>query len=170
VNIKKIILTEQSIYYGDVNMPKGFEIDKDKLANDIFTLIKNTKETSFTRNLSLLNTYIKDYMDAYYNKKLVNKDFLGSIFKPYQISEPLQEVDPVDLKNSADFTLVYGVKVNECFIKIFYDDNRRKGRSWDIKLENNMFVLFPSTNKYIILNKQKENLNFIQTITFFETR
>jgi len=51
-------------------------------------------------------------------------------------------------------------------VRIFYDDNRRKGRSWDIPLENNKFIMFPSTNMYTIKNKQKDGLNFIQTLTY----
>ena len=75
-------------------------------------------------------------------------------------------VDPVDLRNSPDFTMLYGVKVDKCWVRIYFDDNRRKGRSWDIELKNNMFIMFPSTNTYIISNDQKESLNFIQTITY----
>ena len=75
-------------------------------------------------------------------------------------------IDPINLKNSPDFTLLYGVNVVDCSVKIFYDDNRRKGRSWKTPLENNKFVMFPSTNAYTIINNQKNSLNFIQTITY----
>ena len=50
-------------------------------------------------------------------------------------SIPLLNIDPVDLKNSPDFTFLYGVKVNNCNVRIHYEDNRRKGRSWDIELK-----------------------------------
>jgi len=61
---------------------------------------------------------------------------------------------------------LYGTKVEDCWVKIYYDDNRRKGQSFDIELKENMFIMFPSTNMYTISNKQKESLNFIQTITY----
>ena len=51
-------------------------------------------------------------------------------------------------------------------VRIHYEDNRRKGRSWDIPLENNKFIMFPSTNMYYLTNNQKDNLNFVQTITY----
>jgi hypothetical protein len=70
------------------------------------------------------------------------------------------------LRNAPDFTTLYGVKVKDCFVRIHFDDNRRKGRSWDIELKNNMFIMFPSTNMYYITNTQKDSLNFIQTITY----
>jgi len=61
---------------------------------------------------------------------------------------------------------LYGTKVENFCFKIYYDDNRRKGKSFDIELKENMFIMFPSTNMYTISNKQKDSLNFIQTITY----
>ena len=33
--MQKKVLTEQALYYGDVAMPKDWDIDRDKLQNDI---------------------------------------------------------------------------------------------------------------------------------------
>ena len=33
--MQKKVLSEQSLYYGDVAMPKGWDIDRDKLSGDI---------------------------------------------------------------------------------------------------------------------------------------
>ena len=117
--------------------------------------------TGTDRNpVSLQNINLK------YKFALINKDTWGNIYNPLQTSLPLLHIDPVDLKNSPDYTLLYGVKVEECLVRIHYNDNRRKGRSWDIELKNNMFIMFPSTNMYYITNNQKKSLNFIQTITY----
>ena len=70
-----------------------------------------------------------------------------------------------DLKNSPDYIMLYGVSVKDCSVRIHYDDNRRAGRSWDIPLKHNQFIMFPSTNMYYITNNQKDSLNFILTIT-----
>jgi hypothetical protein len=51
-------------------------------------------------------------------------------------------------------------------VRVHYEDNRRKGRSWDIELKNNMFIMFPSTNMYFLTNNQKDSLNFVQTILY----
>ena len=96
---------------------------------------------------------------------VVNWFFNKSEFEPKK-TFPIFDVDPVDLRNSPDFTVLYGVDVKDCLVKIYYEDNRRKGRSWDIKLINNMFIIFPSTNMYVINNEQKESMNFIQTILY----
>nr|AKH48615.1 hypothetical protein [uncultured marine virus] len=166
VGIKKKFLTEQSLYFGNVDMPKGFEIDQEKLTNDILQSTFNFKEFPFSRTWDMLNTYIRDHIGAEYNIRLINKLTFGNIYKPQQITVPLLDVDPVDLRNSPDFTMLYGVKVQDCNIRILYDDNRRKNRSWDINLKNNMFVIFPSTNMYYLTNNQKDSLNFVQTITY----
>ena len=162
----KIILTEQILYFGDVTMPKGWDIDRDKLAGDILQSQIQKKEFPFSRNWDMLNTYMRDHINLEYGFNLINKKTWGNIYKPTETSIPLLHIDPVDLRNSPDFTLLYGVKVDKCWVRIHYEDNRRKGRSWDIELKNNKFIMFPSTNMYYITNNQKDSLNFIQTVTY----
>ena len=164
--MQKKVLTEQALYFGDVSMPKGFEIDRDKLSGDILQSQIQNKQFPFSRTWDMLKTYISDHIRIEYDINLVNKDTWGNIYKPNETTTPLLNIDPVDLRNSPDFTLLYGVKVKDCFVRIHFEDNRRKGRSWDIELKDNMFIMFPSTNMYYIKNKQKDSLNFIQTITY----
>ena len=166
MEIKKKILTEQSLFYGDIDMPKGFEIDQEKLTNDILQSTFNSKEFPFSRTWDMLNTYMRDHIGVEYNINLVNKSTWGNIYKPSETTVPLLNIDLVNLRNSADFTMLYGVKVKDCNVRIHFDDNRRKGRSWDIELKNNMFIMFPSTNMYYLTNNQKDSLNFVQTITY----
>ena len=162
----KKVLTEQALYFGDITMPEDWDIDRDKLSGDILQSTFTDSEFPFSKTWDMLNTYIREHIGIEYNIRLVNKNSWGNIYKPNQTSTPLLDVDPVDLKNSPDFTLLYGVKVNKCWVRIHYEDNRRKGRSWDIELKKNMFVMFPSTNMYIVSNDQKDSLNFVQTITY----
>jgi hypothetical protein len=164
--MQKKVLSEQSLFYGDIDMPKGFEIDQEKLTNDILQSTFNSKEFPFSRTWDMLNTYMRDHIGLEYGINLVNKSTWGNIYKPNETTIPLLNIDPVDLRNSPDFTMLYGVKVKDCFVRIHYEDNRRKGRSWDIELKNNMFIMFPSTNMYYITNNQKDSLNFVQTITY----
>jgi hypothetical protein len=164
--MQKKVLSEQSLFFGDIDMPKGFEIDQEKLTNDILQSTFNTKEFPFSKTWDMLNTYMRDFIGLDYGINLVNKSTWGNIYKPNETTIPLLNIDPVDLRNSPDFTLLYGVKVKDCFVRIHYEDNRRKGRSWDIELKNNMFIMFPSTNMYYLTNNQKDSLNFVQTITY----
>jgi hypothetical protein len=114
----------------------------------------------------MLDKYLSEHINLKFNLNLVNKKTWGDIYKPLETSEPLINIDPVDLRNSPDFTLLYGVRTENCKVRIYYDENRRKGRSWDIELKTNMFLMFPSTNMYCIKNNQKNSLNLIQTITY----
>ena len=161
----KKVLSEIDLYYGIIDMPKGFEIDRDKLQSDILKSRINNKEFPFSREWDKLNTYLREHINVEYGFTLVNKETWGNVYKPKEISIPLLNIDPVDLRNSPDYILLYGVNVKECSVRIHYDDNRKKGRSWDIPLKNNQFIMFPSTNMYYITNNQKDSLNFILTIT-----
>ena len=164
--MQKKVLTEQALYYGNVNMPKDWHIDSDKLSQDILQSSFTNRQFPFSKNWDRLNTYIRDYIRVEHDISLFNKNSWGDIYKPNQTSKLLLDVDLVDLINSPDFTMLYGVKVDKCWVKINFDNNRRKGRSWDIELKKNMFIMFPSTNTYVISNNQKESSNFIQTITY----
>ena len=164
--MQKKVLTEQSIYFGDVSMPKHWEIDQNELAHYILQSTFNSKDFSFSKTWDKLNTYIRDFIGLKHGINLINKSTWGNIYKPNETTIPLLNIDPVDLRNSPDFTMLYGVKVEGCMVRIYYDDNRRKGRSWDIELKNNMFIMFPSTNMYYLTNNQKDLLNFVQTITY----
>ena len=164
--MQKKVLSEQALYYGDVEMPKGFEIDRNKLQSDTLKSQIHNKEFPYSRPWDMLNTYMREHINVEYGFQLVNKKMWGNVYKPKEISVPLLHIDPVDLRNSPDYTLLYGVKVKDCSVRIHYDDNRRKGRSWDIPLENNKFIMFPSMQMYYITNTQKDSLNFIHTITY----
>jgi len=164
--MQKQVLSEIALYYGDVTMPKNWDIDRDKLQNDILTSNITNTPFPFSKTWDMLNTYMRDHVHLEYQFSLINKDTFGNFYKPKEISQPFINVDPVDLRNSPDFTLLYGVNVKDCMVRIHYEDNRRKGRSWDIPLTNNQFIMFPSTNMYYITNNQKDNLNFVQTILY----
>jgi hypothetical protein len=164
--MQKKVLSEISLYRGDVAMPKHWEIDPNELSHHILHSNLANEKFKLTRTWNKLNTYIREHIRLKYNINLINKKTWGNIYNPNQVSLPLLNIDPVDLRNSPDYTLLYGVKVKECSVRIHYDDNRRKGNSWDILLKNNMFIMFPSTNMYYITNNQKDSLNFIQTITY----
>ena len=164
--MQKQVLSEQALYYGDVAMPKNWDIDRDKLQEDILKSNVTDSPFPFSRTFDMLSTYLREHIYLKYEFTLIHKETWGNMYKPQETTIPLLNVDPVDLRNSADFTLLYGVKVEDCNVRIHYEDNRRKGRSWDIPLINNEFIMFPSTCMYYLTNNQKDSLNFVQTITY----
>ena len=163
--MQKKVLSEIDLYYGDVEMPKGFEIDHKKLQSDILKSQINGKEFPYSREWDKLKIYLGEHINLEYGFFSVNKNSWGNVYKPKELSVPLLNIDPGDLRNSPDYTLLYGVNVKDCSVRIHYDDNRRKGRSWDMPLKNNQFIMFPSMQMYYITNNQKDSLNFILTIT-----
>ena len=166
VGMQKKVLSEVSLYYGDVSMPKDWEIDPIELTHQILQYQIHNQKFPYSKTWDKLNTYIREHIRLEYNINLINKKTWGNIYKPAETTIPLLNINPVDLQNSPDYTLLYGVKVDKCFVRIHYDDNRRKGRSWDIPLLNNRFIMFPSTQMYYITNTQKDSLNFVQTIIY----
>ena len=164
--MQKKVLSEIALYYGDIAMPKGWDIDRDELQDAILKSNVTDSPFPFSRKWDMLNTYMRDHIGLEYGINLINKETWGNMYKPQETTIPLLNIDPVDLRNSPDFTLLYGVKVKDCMVRIHYEDNRRKGRSWDIPLTNNKFIMFPSTNMYYLTNNQKDSLNFVQTITY----
>jgi len=162
----KKVLSEIDLHYGKVNMPKGFEIDLEKIQSDILSSNFKNSTFPFSKEWDKLNTYMREHMNLEYGFTLINKETWGNTYKPKEISIPLLNIDPVDLRNSPDYTFLYGVNVKDCSVRIHYDQNRRAGRSWDIPLKNNRFIMFPSTQMYYITNNQKDSLNFVQTITY----
>ncbi|HCY81927.1 MAG TPA: hypothetical protein DHV22_10180 [Xanthomarina gelatinilytica] len=162
----KELLTEQAIYSGDVKMPKGFEIERDVLTLDTFVSKIKNADFEYSPTFGKLSTYIIEHLRVKHNLIFYNKNTWGNFYKPNETTPPLINVNYNNLMDSPDYTLLYGVAVEDCTVTIKYDDNRRKGRSWSEPLTNNKFIMFPSTNTYYITNKQKDILNFIQTITY----
>ena len=66
---------------------------------------------------------------------------------------------------SPDYTYIYGVDVapDSCELVLEYDDHRRKGNTWHIPLENNKFIIFPSTQKYFISQNKSSAINVFLT-------
>jgi hypothetical protein len=166
--MQKKVLSEIDVYFGQIKMPKGFEIDREKLCVDILLFTNYNDQFPFSRSWDMLQTYLREHINLEYGVKLVPKKTLGNIYYPNQYSHSLLQLDLVDLRNSPDYVMLYGVNVGKDSCKVFieYDDNRRKGRSLEILLNDNDFVMFPSTQRYHVTANTSEQLNFILTTTY----
>jgi hypothetical protein len=140
--MQKKVLSEIDLYFGEIASPKGFEINRDRIKGDILTSFINQKrinnnpqtyafkdyQISYSQPLTWLKDYLRDHIKVEYGFTLVQKFEHGNVMHPREQSFTRHLVDPVDLRNSPDYTLVYGVDVedNSCELIIEYDDNRRK--------------------------------------------
>ena len=68
--MQKKVLTEQALYYGDVAMPKGWDINRDKLSGDILQSSFTNREFPFSRTWDMLNTYMRDHIGLEYGINL----------------------------------------------------------------------------------------------------
>ena len=180
--MQKVVLSEISLIHGSVDLPKGFEIDRDQIRNDIIqSYVKknrindNPKAYSFddyavpfSQPLQWLKDYLRDHIRVEHGFTLVERSSHGSVLHPKEQSYLRNQIEPVDLRNSADYTLIYIVDCEKesCQLVIEYDDNRRKGRTWHVPVKNNHFYLFPSTQKYFFTENKSEKLNVILTVTY----
>jgi len=180
--MQKVVLSEISLIHGPVAMPKGFEIDRDQIRNDIIEsyvkknrINNNPKAYSFddyavpfSQPLQWMQDYLRDHVRVEHGFTLVNKSIHGNIMHPKEKSWTRHQVDPVDLRNSPDYTVIYGVDVkegsSECIIE--YDDNRRKNRTWHLPIKNNEYIMFPATNKYSFSPNTSNGLNIILTLNY----
>jgi len=105
--MEKKVLAEIALYHGDVSMPKDWQIDPIELAHYILQYQIDNKKFSFSRTWDKLNTYICEHIRLEYNINLINKKTWGNIYSPNETTIPLLNIDPVDLRNSPDYTLLY---------------------------------------------------------------
>ena len=180
--MQKVVLSEVDLYHGEVDMPKGFDIDRNQIRNDIIeSYVKQNRINNnpqayafddyvvpFSQPLQWTQDYIRDHWTAEYGYALIFKNMHGNVMHPKEKSWTRNQVEPVDLRNSPDYTLIYGVDVKDdsCKCIIEYDDNRRKNRTWHIPIKNNGFIMFPATNKYSFSPNASNGLNIILTINY----
>ena len=175
-------LSKISLYHGTIDCPKGFEIDRKKIKNSIIqnyvshqTLSNNPKDLTnrdfkvdFSQPLQWLGDYMRDHFRLHYGQTLVLKNQWGIVLEPYEMTYTRNNVDPVDLRNSPDYTLIYGVDVHKdsCQVVCHYNDNRRAGRTWHIPMKDNKFVMFPSTQNYFISKNTSKEVITLLTSTY----
>jgi hypothetical protein len=169
--MNKKILSETAVYTGVVELPSPIEINLESLRADILLFNNGSESFPFSKSLSIFQTYIRNFCSLEHSMQLVEKNTFGDIYKPGEYSYPLIQADLMDLKNSCDFVVLYGVNVEKdsCKIRIEYDNNRLKNNYIDLPLETNKFIIFPSTLIYYISPNTSGQLNFILT-TLYELK
>ena len=158
------------------------KIDRKKIKNDILNsfvsqnrLSNNKKDYSyqdfnvpFSQPLERLQAYIRDHFKLDYYRTLIPKKEWGNIYNQYEASVNRHQVEPLLLRDSPDYTCLYGIEVakDSCELVIEYDDNRRKNRTWHIPLKDNQFIIFPSIQRYFISPNKKKSMNIFLTMTY----
>ena len=177
--MQKKVLSEIDLVFGPV---KIVIIDRIKLKNDIVDsflkekrLSKNKKDYSyqdfevyFSQPLQWLKDYIRDHFHEAYGKTLIPKKDWGNVYGPAESSYIRHQVDPSRLMDAPDYTCLYVVDAapDSCELVIEYDNNRRKGNTWHMPIQNNDFFIFPSTQRYFISQNKSKHMNTFLTMTY----
>tara|TARA_Y100001972_G_scaffold43742_1_gene53835 strand:+ start:535 stop:1086 length:552 start_codon:yes stop_codon:yes gene_type:complete len=180
--MKRVVLSEIDIISGTIDSPKGFEINRNKIKNDIINSFINQKRISnnekdfaytdyqvpFSQPLQWLKDYLRDHFRVEYNRTLVPKLDFGLVLDKKQQSHNRNLIEPLNLLNSPDYICIYGIDINEDQLKvvIHYDDNRRANRTWHIPLHNNKFIIFPSMQRFFISENKSSKLQTILISTY----
>ena len=144
-----------NVYYGNLKMPEGFEINPEPLILSTTSQKILNKNFSFSKEWDKIDTYIREYSLVNHDLPIEGIETWGDMYLPNQCSKPL--------KNNGDFTLIYGVKIkNTCNIVINYDHDK----TWEIPLVTNKYIMFPSSKKYYVEHNKSTEINYIQTILY----
>ncbi len=99
--MQKKVLTEQALYYGDVAMPKDWDIDRDKLSGDILQSVIQNKDFPFSRTWDMLNTYMRDHIGLEYGINLINKETWGNVYKPQETTFLIISISLIKLSSDS---------------------------------------------------------------------
>ncbi len=181
--MQKQVVSEIDIVSGTIDSPKGFEIDREKIKNDIITSYINKKtlsnkkkdysyydyEVPFSQPLQWYQDYLRDHFKIEYGKTLIPKQNIGLVIEKDKRSYTRNLVEPLNLLNSPDYTCIYCVDIDdeeELELVILYDDNRRVNRTWHIPLQNNKFIIFPSMQRFFINESKSSKLQTLLISTY----
>ena len=179
LSMEKKVLSEIDLYIDTVQVLK---LDRKKIKNDILNsfvsqkrLSKNKKDYSyedfkipFSQPLQRLNDYLRDHFQVDHGRTLIFQKTWGNVYNRHESSYTRHQLQPMILNDTPDYICLYGVDVakDSCELVIEYDDNRRKNRTWHINLEDNQFIIFPSTQRYFISQNKSKQMNIFLTMTY----
>jgi hypothetical protein len=185
VEVHKKVLSEISILHGLVRMPKNFEIDRRALKESIvygcliskkpadlntFYLPYPRYFVNYTKATGILNSFLMEYIFLKHKLVLRNVDIWGNVYLPNESIDFIKHIDPLNLRDSPDYIMIYGVDINDKGAKITfsYDNNRKKNREFKMSLMNNQFIMFPSTLSHKISKNSSKEPNTILTISYID--
>tara|TARA_R100000426_G_scaffold60035_1_gene42391 strand:+ start:765 stop:1319 length:555 start_codon:yes stop_codon:yes gene_type:complete len=180
--MNKEILSQTDIYFGEINMPKHFDINRDQLKSSLLESVLKDQQffNDFVdRNFNdfklndcpaffSLNTYFIESMFLKHKLAIRNNFKFGSLFAKNQSSLTKNTVNKMNLLNSPDYTFIYGVDVskNSQDLVILYNDKRAHNLCNVRNLNNNQFIMFPSFLKYYFSPNESENINTYLVTTY----
>ena len=180
--MRKKVLSEIDIYFGIVDMPKYFEINREELKSNLLSSVLKDKYFSNSSVIStpfdyemlngkaftMLNTYLIENFKLKHEISIVNSFNFGSIFNEKESSIVKNLVNEQDLSSSPDYTCIYGIEIEKQSQQLIiqYPNKRLKENFFSIELKNNEYIIFPSTLKYFFTRNTSNQTNTFLTIAY----
>ena len=173
--MKKHILTQQEICWGEINSYQTIDLDKIKnliIENSDVTKLKdltnlfNDIRIPLDQNILWYNDYIRDKYKAFNMFTLTAEDWYGQILKPGENSYKRNHVNPNHTHRSPEFTSVL-VLQGEGIATLEYDDNIDKGRLWNHPLQKHHFIVFNSSLDFFI-HKNRGDKDLIYLVVHYK--
>lgn len=180
--MQKKVLSEIDIYFGTVDMPKYFEINRDQLKASLLTSVLTDKQYSNSfviknpndyemlngKAFTMFNRYIIENFFLRHKKSIKNNFNFGSIFEKEQSSITKNLVDKYKMGDSPDYTCIYGIDIqkNSQQLIIEYSNKRLVEQFLTVELRNNEYVIFPSTLNYFFTKNNSDKTNSYMVTTY----
>lgn len=177
--MKKDLLNKKEIYYGSINMPKYFEINRYELKSDILisfienkTISKDTLKyesldyvVNHSKTHQVLINYIIEHLYLKYKLNLINVLSFGNVLDKNEQSFSRKIKNYKHKLDNLNYVMVYGVDVNDDCSIIFEDEDHSNNQELHhFNIKNNEFILFKSTERFFI-SKNISNKKNIFLIT-----
>ena len=180
--MNKKVLSEIDLYFGTVDMPKYFEINRNELKSNLLSSViedKCFKNSCVVSNpfdyemlngkaFTMLNTYIIENFFLKNKYNIINSFNFGNIFKEKESSINKNLVNEHNLSSSPDYTCIYGIDVEKYsqLLIIEYPNKRLRENFFQIELKNNEYIIFPSTLKYFFTRNTSDKTNTYLTTAY----
>lgn len=180
--MKKQILSEIDVYYGTVDMPKHYEINREELKasllssvlkdkffkNDIVIQNSNDFEMLNGKAFTMFNTYIIEYFLLRHKRSIFNSFNFGSIFEENESSITKNLINKYKISESPDYTCIYGIDVKNGSQQLIieYSNKRLVEQFLTVELRDNEYVIFPSTLNYFFTKNNSNKINSYMTTTY----
>jgi len=180
--LEKVLLTEQSIVYGEIESILTEKIDFEKikkniidnqesnnfLSKDFFSDFKNYIKIDDDKNITWIHDYIRDHYRLQYKKLPVWLDKSGLIQKKNELINCHDHIDPFDLLKSPDLSCLYTLQTGKknSYIVFVTKEGREKNLRWRVPVLKNRFYLFNSGLKHYFTPHDNEESNIFLSFKF----
>tara|TARA_R100001163_G_C5058082_1_gene194641 strand:- start:1355 stop:1903 length:549 start_codon:yes stop_codon:yes gene_type:complete len=179
--MNKKILSEIALFEGEITLPKNYQVDRYKIKSDILqskldnkTVSSNPYAFAFcdynietSAPLNLVRSTIAEKLNVYHQIGIEPRLSFGNVFDPKQQSFFRNMIDPVNIKESPDYVMIYGVDVDKnASVVIENKDKRGIDQLSVYPIANNHFVIFPAYLRFFMNENDSSQTNIFLTTTY----